>query len=379
VCGNEERRMAASKGKRIAIAVVGVVAVLVVAALAGLYLVQRELKARLTEALGPLGTAERIDVGFSTIRLTNVHLRAPKGWPAADTLRADHVTIEPDIRDLLRRRVHLRNIAIDGFDLSVLRTADGRIQLLPNLRRSLNRSSASEGKAPAAREKLIDHISFEGGTFEFYDLTVRRPAYRIAVTNASASVDHMHLPELTEPTTVSAKGNIKGPSHTGSVSFGGWIKIANKDSQTTTQLRGIDAVVFDPYLLKKISAKAQVAGGTLDLTVDSTVRNYQLHAPGVITFNHLQLAESDDPLDTFLSIPTKAAVAALKAHNDQITLHFELDGNLRDPKFSLNESLATKISTGFAKALGVSVEGVAKGAGEAVKGLGGALLNLIGQ
>jgi hypothetical protein len=371
--------MAASKGKRIAIAAAGVVVVLVLVALAGLYLVQRELKARVTQALSPLGTAERIDVGFSAIRLTNVRLKAPKGWPAADTLRADHVTIEPDIRDLLRRRLHLRTIAIDGFDLSVLRTADGRIQLLPNLRQSLDRSFTSEGTALAPRDKLIDHISFEGGTFEFYDLTVRRPAYRIAVTNASASVDHMHLPELTEPTTVSAKGNIKGPSHTGSVSFGGWIKIANKDSQTRTQLRGIDVVTFDPYLLKKISANARVTGGTLDLSVDSTVRNYQLHAPGVITFNHLQLAETDNPLDTFLAIPTKAAVAALKAHNDQITLHFELDGNLRDPKFSLNESFATKIGTGFAEALGVSIEGVAKGAGETVKGLGGALLNLIGQ
>jgi hypothetical protein len=174
-------------------------------------------------------------------------------------------------------------------------------------------------------------------------------------------------------------GRIKGPQHTGTVSFNGWVKIATKDSQTTTQLRGVDIVTLDPYLLKKVSAKTPVAGGTLDMTVTATVQNQQLHAPGVMTIDHLQLADTGDPLDTFLSLPTKIAVAALKRHGDRITLHFELDGNLSDPKFSLNESLATKLSSGFAEALGVNVKGVAKGVGETLKGLSGALRNLIGQ
>jgi hypothetical protein len=39
----------------------------------------------------------------------------------------------------------------------------------------------------------------------------------------------------------------------------------------------------------------------------------------------------------------------------------------------------TKMGSGFASALGVSVEGVAKSVGETAKGLGGALMNLLGQ
>jgi hypothetical protein len=93
--------------------------------------------------------------------------------------------------------------------------------------------------------------------------------------------------------------------------------------------------------------------------------------------NHLQLSEGGNPLDTFMSIPTKAAIAALKDRRDQIKLDFVLDGNLRDPKFSLNESLSKKLAAGFAKALGVSAEGVAKGAGDTVKGIGNALKNLL--
>ena len=377
--------MAMSKGKRWAIAAGGVLLVLIVVAVGALQFAQREVKERIIAALGPLGSAESIRVGLTSVHLTNVLLKAPPNWPAGDPLRADEITITPDIRDLLARRMHIRSVVVRGFDIAVLRSKDGAIRLMPNLRQSINGpingsdDEASGAATPSSREKLVDHVSFEQGNFHFYDMTVGPPAFKVTVSNANATVDHLHLPALTEPTNVSVTGSIKGPTHTGTVSFGGWIKIASKDSQTTSTLRGVDVVMLDPYLLKKTGAKAQVAGGTVDLTVDSTVRNYQLHAPGTVTIHHLQLADSDNPLDTFMSIPTKAAIAALKTHNGDITVHFVLDGNLRDPKFSVQESLMTRLGTGFAKAMGVSVEGVAKGAGETVKGLGNALKNLLGQ
>jgi hypothetical protein len=277
--------------------------------------------------------------------------------------------------------MHIRSVVVRGFDLAVLRTKDGSLNLLPNLRESLNRPDQEAGGpvAPISNDKQVDHISFEQGNFHFYDMTVGPPAFKVTVSNANASVDNLQLPALSEPTRVSVSGSIKGPAHTGTVSFGGWIKIASRDSQTISKLHGVDIVTLDPYLLKKAGARTQVTGGTVDLTVESTVRNYQLHAPGTVTVHNLQLTDSGNPLDTFLSIPTKAAVAALKAHNGDITLHFVLDGDLRDPKFSVRDGIMTRIGTGFAKALGVSVEDVAKGAGQTVKGLENALKNLLGQ
>ena len=373
--------MAMSKGKRWFVAVGGMLLVLIVVALGALRFAQQEVKDRVVAALGPLGSAESIDVGLTAVHLTNVLIKAPPGWSAGDPLRADEIILTPDVHDLLARRIHLLSVVVRGFDIAVLRTKDGSITLLPNLRDSLNRSDAQTGGAvaPASREKQVDHISFEHGNFHFYDMTVGPPAFRVTVSNANASVDNLKLPTLSERTDVSVSGSLKGPAHTGTVSFGGWIRIASKDSQTTSKLHGVDIVMLDPYLLKKAGARAQITGGTVDLTVESTVRNYQLHAPGTVTIHNLQLADSDNPLETFLSIPTKAAVAALKAHNGDITLHFVLDGDLRDPKFSVREGIMMRIGAGFAKALGVSVEGVAKGAGETVKGLGNALKNLLGQ
>jgi hypothetical protein len=373
--------MAMSKGKRWLIAVGGVLLVVIVLAFGALRFAQQEVKNRVVAALGPLGSAESIDVGLTAVHLTHVLIKAPPGWPAGDPLKADEITVIPDIRDLLARRMHIRSVVVRGFDLAVLRTKDGSINLLPNLREAVNRSDGESGGMipPASREKQVDRISFERGNFHFYDMTVGPPPFKVTVSNANASVDNLQLPALSEPTRVSVTGSLKGPAHTGTVSFGGWIKIASKDSQTTSTLRGVDLVMLDPYLLKKTGARAQVTGGTVDLTVESTVRNYRLHAPGTVTVHNLQLADSNNPFETFLSIPTKAAVAALKAHNGDITLHFVLDGDLRDPKFSVRDGLMTRLGAGFAKALGVSVEGVAKGAGETVKGLGNALKNLLGQ
>jgi hypothetical protein len=374
--------MAMSIPKRVAIIVVSIALVLLVAVLGGLYFVQYEVKQRIIAALGPLGSAESIDVGLTSVVLTRVVLKPPPGWPAPDVLRADKITIVPDIRDLLARRIHIRSATLSGFDLSVVRTAGGSIDILPNLRQSLNQTDTTAltaGEPSVPREKIVDHVGFEQGTFEFYDFTVSKPAYKVAVTNANASVDNLQLPALSNPTSVEVTGSIAGPSHTGTVSFNGWIKIASKDSQTTSTLHGVDVVMLDPYLLKKAGAKATVTGGTVDMTVQSTVTNYQLHAPGTVVLHQLQIADTGNPVDTFLSIPTKLAVAALKSRSGDITIHFVLDGNLRDPKFSVNESLLTKLGAGFAQTMGVSVEGVAKGAGETVKGLGNALKNLLGQ
>lgn len=365
-----------------------VVALLVLVALGALYALQREVKSYVERALAPVGTAARVKVAFdlSAVELTDVRLKPPPDWPTADTLHAARITITPDLRALLAHRVHIRDVTVRDFTMTVLRRASGSILILPNLREAMAQGAApasgasgASGESNLPREKVIDHIGFENGTFEFYDRSVSNPPWHVTVNRAQASVDNVHLPALTEPTRVSVTGNVVGPAHTGRVTFDGWVQIASKDSQTHTTLRGVDIRTIDPYLLKKTGAQADVAGGTLDLDLSSTVRGYRLHAPGAITLHDLQLKESANPVDTFLSIPTHAAMAALKARKGNITLHFVLEGDLRDPKFRLNDSLMTELRAGFAQALGVSAQGVAKSAGQTAKGIADALRSLLGQ
>ncbi|OTP80121.1 hypothetical protein [Caballeronia sordidicola] len=58
-----------------------------------------------------------------------------------------------------------------------------------------------------------------------------------------------------------------------------------------------------------------------------------------------------------------------------IKLKFELDGNLRDPQFSLSQSLGGEILKGFPSAIASGAGGIAKWATQAVEGIGGKLGN----
>jgi hypothetical protein len=374
--------MAASRTGRSAVWIIGIVMAMLVVAAGGWLFVVHQMKERIVETLGPNGSVEDIDVAFGHVTLSRVRVRGPQGWPASDAMRAERIVLDVDMRSLLSKPIHLRSVSVDNYYLAIVRSADGRMRILPGLRETASTADArSNDKEPAhtTEEKEIDRVSFERGSMEYFDESVQSPPYRVLISDAKATIDRLHLPALDERTDLSMSGSIKGPSHTGTVTWGGWMVIATKDSQTRATLRGVDVQTLDPYLLKKAGAKTAVTGGTIDMSVDATVKNYRIHAPGTLTLNHLQIGDSGNGADTFLSIPTKIAIAALKDRKEQIKLDFTLDGDLRDPKFSLSESLSKKLAAGFAKVLGVSAEGVAKGAGDTVRGIGNALKNLLGQ
>jgi hypothetical protein len=107
-----------------------------------------------------------------------------------------------------------------------------------------------------------------------------------------------------------------------------------------------------------------VKQGALDLTLDATVAHNQLKAPGHLTLREVELGHAG----TFAGVPQRAVLAAM-SKDGRITLDFTLAGRLDDPNFSLNENLATRITSALAERAGVSVGGVVKGVGGLVKGL----------
>ena len=143
-----------------------------------------------------------------------------------------------------------------------------------------------------------------------------------------------------------------------------------------TTLSGVDLVAFQPYLIK--AAETGVKKGTLDLSLKSTVKKNRLHAPGRVTLSGLELTTGK----TFMGMPREAVVAMMKDKKGQITADFVLEGNIDDPKFSLNEKFLSQIGTATANVLGISLEGLARGIGSAgagaASGIGGAINKLLG-
>jgi hypothetical protein len=360
-----------NKLKRAAIIVVAVLGVSAAAVMIGLHFATKELKSQVEQALGAESEVQEIVVGLSSIELRGIRIRAPKGWPAQDTLRAERVVIKPDLAGLASARLHVSQIVVEQAYMSVLRSRDGRLRLLPSL---LEKRGSSRGTAP---EVTIGSIELRDSALDFFDATVRQPAHKIRLEQLQASVDDLHLPGLKGRTGIQLNGVVKGVQRNGKLSIKGWAELASKNSEITTKLQGVDLVALQPYLIK--ASETGVKRGALDLDLKSTVRNNRLHAPGTVTLNGLELANGDGAMGTFMGVPRTLVIAALKNRNEQIEVQFTLEGNIDDPQFSLNESFSKRMAASVAETLGISIEGLTRGVGSAAQGLGNAVKKLFGN
>ncbi len=350
---------------------------IVVAGFIGLRLAAGVLRDQVQQALGPEAEIGAIELGLSRVVVRDLRLPAPQGWPSTDTLRAERVVLEPDLRTLLSDRYRVAAVHVEGAYLSVWRTREGRVRLLPSLLE--DRVLTPRTADTTAPQIEIGAIRFENATLEFFDSSVRQPAHRLSLEQVQVEVGELQIPGLENRTTLVLQGEVAGPVGPGPFKIDGWIQLANGDSEFSTQLRNVDLSTLEPYLIQ--SSETGVRKGTLDLDLKSTVQNRQLTAPGRLVLADLELAPADRPLATFMGMPRSAVIQALKNRERRIELDFTLEGDLDNPTFSLNEVLAVRLAVGVARTLGLSLEGIVRGiggfgekgldaAGSAIRGVG---------
>lgn len=264
---------------------------------------------------------------------------------------------------------------VEDAYVSVLRARDGRLRLLPSLLEKPAGTTAD--RAAPATPVAIGTIELQGSALEFFDATVKKPAHKLRLEQLQAKVEDLQVPAMSGRTRIQLDGVVKGVQRDGKLSVGGWTELADKNSEISTRLRGVDLIVLQPYLIK--ASETGVRRGMLDMTLTSAVRANRLHAPGTVTLTGLQLTSSGGAFGTFMGVPRQAVLAALKNRNDQITIPFTLEGNLSDPRFSLNDSFAKRIGTAVAETLGISIEGLTRNVGNAAEGLGNTVKRLFGK
>lgn len=385
---------------RLARIVAGLVLALVLLGVLGAQLGARRVEAHIVDLLGPLGHAEHIHVGWKQIVLEQVRIGAPPGWPAPQTLRARRLSFEPSWLELLSRRTRIERVVGEDVYLSVWRDAHGRLRTLPTLRQrggdtpapgerhaatpgasaplgNARQAPSSEAAtsettvAAARRPTSIGEIVFQGGELDYYDSTVARPPHRIVLRDFAARIGPLDFPARATRSKVQLSGK---PGGNGRLTLDGWVALATHDTDVRTRLANVQAPLLAPYLLKH--APGSLQGGRVDLDMHTRIAAQRLDAQGHLVLSDLHFADDGD---TLLSLPRQAVLAALADKHGKITLDFTLNGNLRDPEFSINNSIAMRFATGVVKALGVNAEGVAGSLGETAKGLGGALMNLLGH
>ncbi|MDR0576594.1 MAG: DUF748 domain-containing protein [Candidatus Accumulibacter sp.] len=331
------------------------------------------LRTRIARALGPRGEAREINVGLGGVDILGLRIRAPENaaWPEEDELRARRVRIEPDIFELLVARLSIESIRIEGAYVVVSRARDGKTRVVPSLfdpppEPPPPDARAEEAQKESAGKTAIDigRIVVSDGVVEFHDASIRATPVRLRVEQIEATVGRPRLPEARGHTSLKLDGIVKGRRQDGKLSIDGSFDPAAGESRLTTKLRDVDMTALQPYLIK--AAEIGVERGSLDLDLKSSVANGKLRAPGTLTLSGLGLTPGTA---TFMGLPRETALNLLKDRKGRISMKFTLEGDIGDPRFSLNEQMAVRLGSSLAGTLGVSLESLVKGVD---RGAGGA-------
>lgn len=342
------------------------------------------LKRQIVTALGPDSAVAAIHLDWRGVVIEDLVIRAPRGWPAPESLRAGRVTVVPALRSLVSGQYRVKRVEIERAYLSALRPARGGFRVLPNLLEQ-PRQKAQAGAPPPT--VTIAAVVLKDAALEFYDASVRRPALKIRLEQLQVKVEDLVVPALDRRMALQLDGVVKGPRHDGRVTMSGWLVPATQESSIRTELADIDLKALEPYLLQ--ASEAGVKRGRLSMRVQSDVHGRKLKAPGTLSLEDLELSSGGGFLGTFMGVPRSAVLAVLRDRNGRIDLSFALEGDLDNPRFSLNESLSRRLAYGMAESLGLSLAGVAKdvgtlgqkgveAVGDAAKGIGRAVGGLFG-
>ena len=332
----------------------------------GLRAASQRLEGSLRAALGPRASLGAVRLGLTGLEVSDLRIRGARGaWPAADELVARRVHLRPGLASLWSRGWHIAASRSRTPTSSLLRTRQGKLRVLPALLEKPAAPGPTRGAhAPRVR---IAQVVLTDVAIDFHDASVRQGCTSCASSRCRPRSGPLDFPALDSTDRHRAGGRAEGPAARRPHHHPGRVHASPRcDAKLKAAVRGVDLVALQPYLLKV--NEAGVKHGTLDLTLDATVKAKRLHAPGRVTLTGLELASGGGLLATFGGVPRQAVLAAME-RDGRIEVGFTLDGRLDDPAFSINDNLATKLAGGLAETLGVSLGGVVEGVGSVIKGL----------
>jgi hypothetical protein len=384
--------------RRRVVVIAGALVVLAIGAVAGLRASVAMLRRDITSALGVGAEIGSLEVGVAQLGVNELVLPGGAGWPAPAALRAQRVTIEPSLLSLFLRQIRIASVEVAAPYVAMVRTRDGRLRAVPTLldrtpvvgvapEASAARRTPEAESSDASRSVTLRRLVISEGEVEVYDATVATPPWRIRLIGLDATVESILVPQAGGRSPFDVRATIDGPAHDGTISLAGWVDPATKDLQLTAQLRGVDLLAFQPYVMR--SSRTRLSRGQFDLDLRASVRDGRLIAPGRVVIADLAFAPGGHGSDRVLGVSRDLLLAALASQGGRLAFDFQLEGDIRDPRFSLNETLGMRMAAGLVESVGgLSLGGLiggVSGTGDATlggaakvgKGVEGALQKLL--
>ena len=386
-----------SRARRWLVVLLVFLLLIAVLGLAALHYGTRWARQELLAALGPQSEILELNLRLSGVEILGLRLPAPRtgapdDWPAADFLTAERVLMTPAWGDLVQGRLRLRRVQVISPTLSVVRGSSG-LRVLPNLTESgsvphaqalpglmLAHAVVAEGVSGLSAQSVadftkvaytlpksllrldIEQLDITGGTLEFFDVTIRKPALMFRVERVEARLSRISLPDLSGPITLS--GLVKGKNRDGQLELRGEVNVAQKSADLHLALKNVDLPPFQAYFFEPTDA--DLSQGRFDLETRLQLQRGALKAPVQMTLSELAL---DSGGARFMGLPYGVALELLKDQQGRIELQFEVAGQTDAPEFSLNDILRREIGKGFFAALTRNISRIVPGWGAGIPGL----------
>lgn len=359
------------KGIRIAFITTGVAVLVLIITIALLIKnANRIIKYELESALGKGFSVRRIDLHWGKVEALDISFRNPAGQ---EVFKTDSLILEADFIGLLKKKYITSNVSLKNPYILLEKDPKGEL-VNPFLRKGPKKEE--EKPIPPV---FIKKVEVTKGSIDYLDRKVSSTPVLTRLRDIELEFKDIAFPleDNYSPYTLSA--NIPGNQSTGILNSKGKIKLMNKDTDCKVEIRRLDITGFKPYFQTK--GDVNVKKGTFDMDIDVKIRSKKINAPGKTVLRDLDFEKGSGIGNTFLSIPLSAVVSFLKNNNNEIVVHFILEGDLDNPQFNLRESFMDKVSIAMAEKLGLSIKRMgesivifgaegAKEVGKTVKGIG---------
>jgi uncharacterized protein involved in outer membrane biogenesis len=365
------------KGLKITLIAIGVAILLLSIVIALLVKnANRVIKHELESHLGKDFSVKQINLHWGSVEALNIGFRNPAG---KEIFKTDSLIIEADFIGLLKKQYILSKVSFKNPYIFLEKDTKGEF-----VNPFLQKTQKKEAEKPMP-PVLIKKIEIMDGSIDYLDRKVSSTPVLTRLRNIELEFKEIAFPLGDNFSTYNLSASIPGSQSTGILKSKGKIALKTKDTGCRVEIRRIDITGFKPYFQKK--GDVNVTKGTLDMDMDVKIKSKKINAPGKAALRGLEF-ERGGIGNKFLNIPLSAVVSFLKNNNNEIVVHFILEGDLDNPKFNLRENFMQKISIAIAEKLGLSIkrigesivtfgaEGV-KEVGKGAQGIGESIKNIL--
>jgi hypothetical protein len=326
------------------------------------------IQARLQRVTGPGLTISEISVKPTHLSAKGIQYEDPVS--KRRFLLIEEIRIFPNLSSFLRRTLGIRECVILRPSFFFYRSREGNFTGPWTPEKKKNEGGVSKDQGEEKRESIyikVEKFRIQKGSVDFEDRKMGEPPSQIQLRELDLELKNVQYPFISSHSPVELKGKIIGKKKDGNISFKGWLDLKTIDMETSFQVGEVEIKVFEPYYRKRVTA--EIDSGTINMESKIALKNRVIDAPGHLELVALHLKEGG----TVFWIPAKMLVSFLENHGDRISVKFQVQGNLDDPQFNLQETILTRIAISMAETLGIPIkvvgETLMKGTGKGAEGL----------